>query len=574
MKRLHLIGIDEISPVRMALVTIGLSVFFTCLGIPTAQAAPSDDFVTTWKTNNPGTSNSTSITVPMVGGPYDVDWNGDGVFDAFGLSGTVTHDYGVVGTYTVRIRGDYDSIRINSYGDREKIISLDQWGTNSWTSMDSAFRWAINLTVPATDIPDFSAVISMAFMFFGATSANPDTSAWNTAAVVSMRWMFSTTTSANPDTSGWDTSAVKDMSNMFAGTTSANPDTSNWNTSAVTNMERMFLNATSANPDTSGWNTGAVINMGGMFHSAISANPDTSGWNTSAVTNMSWMFYGATSANPDTSGWNTEMVRNMSLMFRNAPSANPDTSGWNTGAVINMGGMFHSAISANPDTSGWNTVAVIDMSWMFLNAPSFDRDLGSWNVTAMTNADKMFNGVTLSTANYESLLIGWNAQALQPGVTFDGGNSTVCSESAIAAKNHMISSDSWTISDGGTACPPPEITCNLNTVYGDTEYFDVSHEACDNLLIAPGLIAKDGASVKFSAGSEINIMRDVLIEKGATLEAGVCGQSLCEISSSPMLYGCHSCVDQICDIDPSCCDTAWGQACVDKVDTVCGLVCE
>ena len=42
-------------------------------------AAPEDHFVTTWNTENTSyrSSDSTSILVPMVGGPYDVDWNND-----------------------------------------------------------------------------------------------------------------------------------------------------------------------------------------------------------------------------------------------------------------------------------------------------------------------------------------------------------------------------------------------------------------------------------------------------------------------------------------------------------------
>ena len=91
-----------------------------CLGLNIAWAAPVDDFVTTWKTDNYGISNDTSITVPMVGGPYDVDWDNDGTFDQFNLTDSVTHDFGVVGTYTIRIRGIYDSIRFNFDGDNEK----------------------------------------------------------------------------------------------------------------------------------------------------------------------------------------------------------------------------------------------------------------------------------------------------------------------------------------------------------------------------------------------------------------------------------------------------------------------
>ena len=68
-------------------------------------AALSDHFVTTWKTDNPGKSNNSSIIVPLYGGPFDVDWDNDGTFDEFWLTGPVTHDFGVPGTYTIRIDG-------------------------------------------------------------------------------------------------------------------------------------------------------------------------------------------------------------------------------------------------------------------------------------------------------------------------------------------------------------------------------------------------------------------------------------------------------------------------------------
>jgi len=259
------------------------------LGIGPAQAAPSDHFVTTWKTDNPGQSNDTSIIVPMVGGPYDVDWNNDGVFDEFWLSGWVTHDFGVAGTHTIRIAGSYSSIDFYRSGDNDKIVSVDQWGTQPWGRMNYAFAGCSNLEIRAVDTPDFSASTLMHYMFFEAPLANPDTSGWDTSSVTTMHAMFAGATSANPDTSGWDTSAVRNMSDMFSGATSANPDTSGWNTSAVTDMSSMFAGATSANPDTSGWDTSAVTDMNAMFAGATAANPDTSGWDTSAVTDMNAM---------------------------------------------------------------------------------------------------------------------------------------------------------------------------------------------------------------------------------------------------------------------------------------------
>ena len=119
-----------------------------------------------------------------------------------------------------------------------------------------------------------------------------------------------------------------------------------------------------------------------------------------------------------------------------------------------------------------------------------------------------------------------------------------------------------------------ESFCNINMVSGVTEFADASYEACEILVVGPSFIAKDGASISLSSGWEIWFEPDFLIEQGATLNANVCGQSLCIINAFPMPYGCHSCINQICDIDPTCCSVAFDQACLDKVNTICGLICE
>ncbi len=170
----------------MATIRLSTCILFTLLLAQVALAAPADDFVTTWKTDEPGISNSTSIVVPMLGGPYSVDWNNDGIFDQFGITDAVTHDFGVAGTYTIRIFGSYRSIYFNNSGDEEKILSLDQWGTGSWTDMEGAFNGAVKLLIPAIDTPDFSAVTNMSNMFTYCTLANPDTSGWDTSSVTNM----------------------------------------------------------------------------------------------------------------------------------------------------------------------------------------------------------------------------------------------------------------------------------------------------------------------------------------------------------------------------------------------------
>lgn len=65
-----------------------------------------DDFVTTWKTDNPGSSNSTSITIPTTGGgySYDVDWNNQCPYNETDLNSSATLLFGMSETYTVRIQ--------------------------------------------------------------------------------------------------------------------------------------------------------------------------------------------------------------------------------------------------------------------------------------------------------------------------------------------------------------------------------------------------------------------------------------------------------------------------------------
>ena len=141
--------------------------FITILLITCCANSMSAQFITTWQTDNPGTSSNTSITIPTtgIGYNYDVDWDNDGIFDEIGLTGSVTHDFGATGTYSITIRGDFPRIYFNNGGDKQKILAVEQWGNNIWTSMDRAFRGCSNLVNNATDSPDLSLVTSTAYMF-------------------------------------------------------------------------------------------------------------------------------------------------------------------------------------------------------------------------------------------------------------------------------------------------------------------------------------------------------------------------------------------------------------------------
>jgi hypothetical protein len=52
-----------------------------------------------------------------------------------------------------------------------------------------------------------------------------------------------------------------------------------------------------------------------------------------------------------------------------------------------------------------------------------------------------------------------------------------------------------------------------------------------------------------------------------------CSHNECE-NGDPLDATCNTCVSQICSVDPFCCDTAWSDECIGKVETVCGQSCE
>ena len=171
----------------------------------------SDHFVTTWRT----IIENESITIPTFPGEaynYNVDW-GDGNVDRNQTA--ATHIYEEAATYAVRISGDFPRIYFNNSGDKEKIIAINQWGAQQWTSMGSAFNGASNLAGQATDAPDLSSVTDMSNMFSGASAFNQDIDDWDVSNVTNMTSMFQAAIAFNQDIDDWDVSNVTNMSSMF-----------------------------------------------------------------------------------------------------------------------------------------------------------------------------------------------------------------------------------------------------------------------------------------------------------------------------------------------------------------------
>ncbi|HAK78200.1 MAG TPA: hypothetical protein DCM71_15135, partial [Runella sp.] len=245
-------------------------------------------FITTWQTDKDNPT-QTSIIIPTTGTgySYDVDWNNDGIYDQFGLTGNVTHDYGTANTYMVAIRGAFPRIFFDNDGaNNQKLLSVNQWGDIDWKSFERAFLGCGNLQINASDKPDLNDVTNMS-------------------------GTFSAISAINQDISAWDVSSVENMSSMFSSVHSFNQNISNWNVSKVTNMSGMFA-ATAFNQDISGWDVSKVTNMSFMFGEAA-FNQNISGWDVSKVTNMTGMFLRATAFNQSLAAWGTKFNASVNL---------------------------------------------------------------------------------------------------------------------------------------------------------------------------------------------------------------------------------------------------------------------
>ncbi|MFX1237677.1 MAG: BspA family leucine-rich repeat surface protein, partial [Promethearchaeota archaeon] len=440
-------------------------------------------FLSRWDTTRTGvgSSDSNQVYLPLLpSGTYDfnVHW-GDG------SNNTITqwdqaeacHNYASPGIYNITIFGTIVGWSFKDGGDGLKMLEIKEWGPLSLGNIGHYFYGCYNLEITACDVLnltgtttlegtfgycnfekirnlnqwDTSKVVNMKEMFHGCDNFNQDMGEWDVSSVMDMSWMFCYALSFDGIISGWDVSSVTDMSYMFAGANAFNQYIGNWDVSSVTDMSYMFRLAHSFNQDISNWDVSSVTNMNSMLSGAISFNQELADWDISSVKDMSFMFGGALSFNQDIGEWDVSSVTSMYGMFGYATAFNQDIGEWDVSSVTSMSSMFYEASAFNQYIGNWDVKSVTDMRSMFSNAYSFDQDIGSWTISSVTDMTWMFEAITLSIANYDSILIGWAdlSPNLQSGVTFDAGNSIHSSKSEVLnAKAVLIGTHLWTIHDG------------------------------------------------------------------------------------------------------------------------------
>jgi surface protein len=293
-----------------------------------------DVFVTEWET----TLSPQTITIPLTeSSTYTITTSeGDSAINFTGTNPTVT--FPTAGTHQVIINGDVKQIVFNDIGDKEKILDIKQWGTDTtWVTFGNSFRGCENLDVTASDTPKFR----------------------TTSPVV--------------------------MSNVFKD----------------------------------------CINLIGT--------PAFNNWDVSNASNLFAAFNGATYFNQNIGNWDVSNVNNMGSVFRNS--------------------------SFNQDIGDWDVSNVGSFGQMLRNTP-FNQDISGWDITSATNLNNFLFDVTLSTSNYDALLIGWEAtlQGTYPnganyGATISpnfGNSQYTAGGAAEAARDSLENTFGWAIADGGS----------------------------------------------------------------------------------------------------------------------------
>jgi surface protein len=310
---------------------------------------------------------------------------------------------------------------------------------------------------------DISGITDLRYMFSNNPYFDQNVGAWDVRNVQTMEGLFqayndqtlgSFNNGGSPDIGNWRPSNCTNMSYMFYSQKFFNQNIGNWDVSNVSNMQYMFYGAITSpygsfnnggSDSIKNWDTAKVINMQFMFFNQWQFNQPVIGyWPADELILARGMFYGTNAYTTFNNGvapgvagnapaWNTTKLTNADSMFYNCSGFNQNIGGMNTSALQIANSMFRSAAAGvstfnnggSSSINSWNTSSLQRFATMFANATAFNQPIGGWDIdqvgvipsgTNLTGAQShgsfMFGktGGNYSTANMDSLLIGWAAQ--------------------------------------------------------------------------------------------------------------------------------------------------------------------
>ncbi len=214
-----------------------LLLIIATLSVLHAQNKP---FITKWNTTkgnafvNDDLTTNKQIYFPGVGEGYTIEWEKVGDPSVNGKDDNVTTtlkkpyviNLSEAGEYLVKVsagKGAFYRIYFGpygtySYGDKHKLVEIQQWGDVEWSTMEQAFPSCGNLLITATDAPNLTKVTNMSYMFDGCSLINTDLSSWDVSNVENMDGVFYYCESFNQSLGAWNVKAVSTMENMLSTT--------------------------------------------------------------------------------------------------------------------------------------------------------------------------------------------------------------------------------------------------------------------------------------------------------------------------------------------------------------------
>jgi hypothetical protein len=140
----------------------------------------------------------------------------------------------------VTVTGHIPSIFFNNnvnFEIRERLQTIEQWGSQEWRFLSTAFAGCPNAKLNADDIPNLSNVSSLSAMFENCTNFED----------------------LKDQIGNWDISTVTDIGAMFENCSLFDESLANWNISNINSMIRILINSgmSQENYDTTliGWAT-------------------------------------------------------------------------------------------------------------------------------------------------------------------------------------------------------------------------------------------------------------------------------------------------------------------------------
>ncbi len=185
-----------------------------------------NEFITLWQTDIQGEHKSSfnQIILPILSGNCVVTWEdslGNRVFPSIN---SYTYTFSTPGKYRAKIQPNpvfsfNFGFEVLGANDASKLISIENWGTNPWSTMKYAFYNCINLDITANDLPNLSQVESMMGMFQNCESlkGNSVFSEWKTENITSFNDTFNGAKRFNFSLGKWDIHKVVGMSRMLNG---------------------------------------------------------------------------------------------------------------------------------------------------------------------------------------------------------------------------------------------------------------------------------------------------------------------------------------------------------------------